>query len=271
MITPSYIDKTKRYKQRCQRRLRTLFSPPPPLNFSSTDYLNLINHPYVKEQGIAYSIKWGSGCLTTRMLPSYDEALKKGESRLATFLGTETVTFYESNPTLLASISHVDDPLSFGILGPHGFGLSAQKEGIDLIGGGFSKSFGTYVSYIGCSKDLKSELFDKFPILHKEQYIPPLFLGMIDATIQLLPSMQAERKRFFDLKNLLLTTLRKAGYSSPSLPIALHSHLLEHNIIPTVHQNHLTLSPNLSLSEKDILSLLPILSSYQSPSLVESL
>lgn len=269
MITPSYIDKEKRYKQRCQRRLRTLFSTSTSINFSSTDYLNLSNHPYVKEQGIAYSIKWGSGCLSTRMLHSYDEALKKSEARFAEFLGTETVIFYESNPLLLASIPCIDNTLSFGILGPHGFGIGAQKEGINLISGGFSKSFGTYVSYLACSKETKSELFDRLPILHKEQYIPPLFLGMIDATIQLLPSMQAERKRYFALKTLLERTLQKAGFST--LPLSLHSHLLEHGVIPSVTKKDLTLFPNLSIEEKQILSLLPILSSYRSPSIVEAL
>ena len=196
----------RKYKLKCQRRLRTLFPGinPSTINFSSTDYLNLASHPYVKEQGIAYSIKWGSGSLPTRGLPSYEEALKKSEDLLAKFLGHETVTFYESDPYLLSKINMlngkpliltqsisrntgtlicfddlrtikensnsflgVDDSLSFSSLGNHGFGLAAQKEDVDLLLGSFNKCFGSYVSYFACSKKIKADLFEKLPALHK--------------------------------------------------------------------------------------------------------
>lgn len=306
----------KKYKLKCQKRLRALFPGihPSTINFSSADYLNLASHPYVKEQSISYSIKWGSGSLPTRGLPSYEEALKKTEDLLAKFLGHETVTFYESDPHLLSKIntlngkplilSHmisrktgtlicldelrimkessnsflgIDDSLSFSSLGNHGFGLAAQKEDVDLLLGSFNKCFGSYVSYFACSKKIKSDLFDKLPSLHREQYIPPLFLGMIDATIKLIPSMHSERKRLFNLKHLLHTTLRKIGFqpletkapfvtlpfSNPAEMKNVHLHLCDHFFLPSLSSSSLTFFPNLTLTEKDISNLFLSFSSYK--------
>lgn len=320
MTTPLFIGNmdhlVKKHKQKCQRRLRTLFPglSPSAINFSSFDYLNLASHSYVKEQGIAYSLKWGSGPLPSRPLPDYEHALKKTEDLLAKFLGHETVTFYEHDPYLFSklpslndkplisthsivrktgslicfdelkqikessnSLLAVDDTLSFCMLGTHGFGLSANRPCVDLILGNFNKCFGSYVSYIACSKQLKAQLFDKLPSLHKEQYIPPLFLGMIDATINLLPSMQAERKKLLNLKQLLYTSLRKTPFNPSetkapfiSLPFInplemknLHLHLADSSFIPGLFSSTLSFSPTLKLTEKNITDLFQTFSSYK--------
>ena len=269
MIT-TLLSTDKRQRQRWQRRLRTLFAPTHSINLSSTDYLNLSSHPYIKEQAIAYGIQFGTGSLPTRKLSSYEEALKKSEERFASLLGHETVTFYESTPHLFSSLDAPNDTESFAVLGPKGFGLSAQKEEIELLTGSFSKSFGSYVSYIACSRKQKEKLFEQFPTLHREQYIPPLFLGMVDATIQLIPSLDAERKRLFTLRHHLYTALTKLGFvltdtKEPfiSLTHNLKAHLMEQNAI--VHDK---LYLNLSLTEKQLTSLF---ASYKEPILVEAL
>ena len=305
----------KKHKQKCQKRVRTLFQEAGKacINFSSTDYLNLASHPYVKEQGISYAAKWGCGPLPTRPLPSYDETLTKSEKSLAKLLGHETVTFYESDPYLFSKITSleekpilsthsisrkngkvtsldeliqmkertkssliVDDTFTFSVMGSHGFGVMAEKAGIDLLLGSFSKCFGTYVSFFACTKQMKAHLFDKLPSLHRERQIPPLYLGMIDATIQLLPSMQAERKKIHQLSKLLYQTIRKLGYHAPeskspfiSIPFEnptelqnLQLHLADHSFIPSPSKTSLTLFPNLSLTEKEITQLFLTLSSF---------
>jgi 7-keto-8-aminopelargonate synthetase-like enzyme len=163
------------------------------------------------------------------------------------------------------------------VLGNHGFGISAQKEGIDLLLGSFHKRFGSYVSYFACSKELKRELFEKIPSLHKERYIPPLYLGMINASIKLIPSMKNERKKLFQLKQILQTTIRKVFLTTneskaPFVPISLSSpfelknfkfHLADHACIPGTSPSSLLFFPNLSLTEKEIANLFLTLSSYK--------
>ena len=300
----------KKHKQKCQKRIRTLFpsSSKETINLAGSDYLNLASHPYVKDQGIAYSIKWGIGILPTRQIPSYEEALKKTEENFAKFLGHETVTFYETDPNLLSSLSQIDDkpiitansisrltglltPISksegtllavndsstFTLLGKHGFGLMSGIEEIDLLLGSFSKNFGSYISFVACSKHLKLHLFDKIPALHKEQYIPPIYLGMIDATIKLIPSLNAERKKHQNLLTLLKNTLKKIGHPQlePKTPFSivqfgnpfelknLQRHLADHSFIAGATPSSLTLSPTLKITEKEITHLYLTLNTYK--------
>ncbi len=300
----------KKHRQKCQKQVRTLFptASSETINFAGSDYLNLAAHPYIKEQGIAYSIKWGSGILPTRQIPSYEAALKKTEENFAKFLGHETVTFYETDPHLLSHLTHlndkpitftnsisrqtgiatspskskdlilaVDDSLTFSLFGKHGFGLMAENEEIDILLGSFSKNFGSYISYIACSKQLKSQLFDKIPTLHKEQYISPLYLGMIDATIKLIPSLNAERKRHHNLCKLLKNTLKKTLYAAEETkaPFAtlsfsnnlemknLQLHLADNSFITSATNLALTLFPTLQITEKEITSLYLSLTTYK--------
>ena len=173
MTTPSSIDKTKRYRQRCKRRLRTLFVKPSPLNLSSHDYFRLSSHPYVYAQGIAFSIRWGSGYLPTRILPHYEETLHKIEAKLAALLGHKVTTLFEPNPDIVLP-PHIDNTPYLGVEGTHGFGLRTEETLVCH----FPKSFGSYATVIASSRSAKETLFEKNPILHKEQYLaPPCFLA----------------------------------------------------------------------------------------------
>jgi 7-keto-8-aminopelargonate synthetase-like enzyme len=314
----------KKQKQIAQKKVRTLFSELDPtlINFASTDYLNLASHPYVKKEGIAYAMKWGSGLLPTRGLPSYELALKATEELFAKLLGFETVTFYESDPYLLnpltslnekpillqnsisrrtgmihpleelllqkketKSILAVNDSLSFSVLGANGFGLMAGQSGIDILLGSFSKCFGHYVSFIATSKELKSALFEKIPVLHKEQFIAPLFLGMIDASIKLIPSMDSERKKLIKLNSSLFKTLRKIGFEpidtkAPFVPLTVERsaelkklglHLSDHSFITSPSPSGLIFFPNTNLTEKNIAQLLKTFTHYRSDLHIEAL
>lgn len=314
----------KKQKQKWQKRLRTIFPniDNTSTNFSSIDYLNLATHPHTKAEGVLYSIKWGSGSLPTRTLSSYESCLTETENLLANFLGHETVTFYESDANLFANITSlferpliyaqsvspktgeftqlddlisikkssnsllaIDDSLTFSVLGTHGFGICAEKEGIDLLLGSFHKRFGSYVSYFACSKELKRELFEKIPSLHKERFIPPLYLGMINASIKLIPSMKNERKRVLQLKQGVQTAVKKIfvttnetkapfvpiGFSSPFELKSYKLHLADHGCIPGTSKASLLFFPNLSLTEKEIANLFLTLSNYKDSPQVEAL
>ncbi len=314
----------KKQRQIAQKKVRPLFSEIDPslINFASTDYLNLSIHPYVRKQGISYAIKWGSGLLPTRGLPSYELALRSTEELFAKLLGFETVTFYESDPYLLRHLSSlnerpillqhsiskktgtmhsledllflkketqsilaVNDSLSFSALGTNGFGLMAGQPGIDILLGSFSKCFGSYVSFIATSKELKSALFEKIPALHKEQFISPIFLGMIDASIKLIPSMDSERKKLLKLNSTLFKTLQKIGFEpiktkAPFVSLTISEsaelkklglHLSDHSFIASPSPGGITFFPNTNLSEKNIFELQKSFASYRADLHVEAL
>jgi 7-keto-8-aminopelargonate synthetase-like enzyme len=309
----------KKYRQTAQKRVRTLFPLEEDkfINFSSKDFLNLSFHPFVKSKGVEFAKKWGAGHLSTRPLIAYENQLHLLEESFAKFLGHETVTFFEhslpltqkiiteipnalcldavdkKNGTLLDfeeakefkeksnTILVVDDSKTIGWLGNLGFGHAAEKKEVDVLIGSFHKRFGSYVSYVATTNEMKKRLFEKIPELHKEKFIPPLFLGMIDASIHLIPSMRQERKKLSHIKNLLSHTVFKAlfqqidpkapfiNFEAESIPSAkkLQHHLADYFFYIQLDQKLLTFYPNLFHTEKEITNLYLALSSFKELSL----
>jgi 8-amino-7-oxononanoate synthase len=84
----------------------------------------------------------------------------------------------------------VDDAHATGILGEGGRGLSAEA---DIVVGTFSKALGGYGSYVACSTGFRDYLINACGGLVYSTALPPPVLGAIDAALDLLPSLDAER------------------------------------------------------------------------------
>jgi 7-keto-8-aminopelargonate synthetase-like enzyme len=305
----------KRLKQKSQKQVRTLFPIVEDtfINLSSADYLNLSFHPFVKLKGVEFAKKWGAGHLSTRPLISYEDELNLLEERFANFLGKESVTFFEHDDGLIEKIAasfsgsirldalnkktgmllDLDEALklkentqitlilhdseTLGVIGNHGFGIGSEKNFIDVLIGSFPKRFGSYISFVATSKEHKKKLFELLPILHKEKFIPPLFLGMLDASIHLIPSMKAERKKIHYVKTLITNTVRKIGFEvldpkapcvsffldTPSLAKKLQLHLADYFFYIKIDHNLVTFFPNLFHTEKEITNLYLALSNFK--------
>lgn len=148
----------------------------------------------------------------------------------------------------------IDEAHATGILGDHGQGLA---QGADLIIGTFSKAFGSFGAYVACTKTLKEYLINKCSGLIYATALPPPILGSINAALDLIPSMNAERAQAQNLANNFRTDMQALGFDTGSsathiVPIiigssesalALSDYLKENNIWatairpPTVPQN----------------------------------
>ena len=84
----------------------------------------------------------------------------------------------------------VDDAHATGILGVHGRGLS---DGADLIVGTFSKALGGFGAYVACSETMRDYLVNRCSSFVYSTALPPPVLGAIDAALDLLPDLDAER------------------------------------------------------------------------------
>lgn len=94
----------------------------------------------------------------------------------------------------------IDEAHSTGVFGKNGFGFSADFPGkIDLAMGTFSKALGGFGAYVACSETLKDYLVNRADGFIYSTALPPPVLGAMDAALDLLPSMEGERRKL--LKN----------------------------------------------------------------------
>ena len=84
----------------------------------------------------------------------------------------------------------VDDAHATGILGEKGRGLSG---GADIAIGTFSKALGGFGGYVVSSETVRDYLVNRCSGLIYSTALPPPVLGAVDAALDLVPGMDAER------------------------------------------------------------------------------
>ena len=122
------------------------------------------------------------------------------------FIVTETVFSMDGDradlPALTAlaerfgAFLYLDEAHSTGVLGPGGFGLAHGLAGPRcLVMGTFSKALGGFGAYAACTPALREYLVNRCPGLIYATALPPAVLGAMDAALDLLPGLDAERAR----------------------------------------------------------------------------
>ncbi len=137
------------------------------------------------------------------------------------FILTESVFSMDGDVAPIAEIAKlarehdamlvVDDAHATGILGEGGRGLS---DGADLVIGTFSKALGSFGAYVACSETMRDYLVNRCGALIYSTALPPQVLGAIDAALDLLPSLDDERKRVADLSAHFRREARGLGYGT---------------------------------------------------------
>ncbi len=109
----------------------------------------------------------------------------------------------------------VDEAHATGVLGPRGAGLSAELEDKpDLVMGTFSKALGGFGAYVAGSQALIDYLVNAASGLIYSTALPPPVLGAIDAALDLVPEMEAERAHLAALAERLRAGLQARGYDT---------------------------------------------------------
>ncbi|HTH96855.1 MAG TPA: 8-amino-7-oxononanoate synthase [Stellaceae bacterium] len=121
------------------------------------------------------------------------------------FIVTESVFSMDGDQADIAGLAalaerfdaflYVDEAHATGVLGPQGGGLSATvpRGAVDLVMGTFSKAFGSFGGYVAGSKMLCDHLVNHVSGFIYTTALPPAVLGAIDAALDLVPAMDAER------------------------------------------------------------------------------
>lgn len=121
---------------------------------------------------------------------------------------------------------YLDEAHATGVLGPQGRGLSAGVAGIDCVMGTFSKALGGFGAYVAGSRRLCDYLLNTCSGFIHTTALPPAVLGAIDAALELVPGMDAERAHLASQAERLRQALhglgvRTAGSASQIVPAIL--------------------------------------------------
>ena len=110
---------------------------------------------------------------------------------------------------------YLDEAHATGVLGPRGMGLSGLQPGrIDLVMGTFSKAMGSFGAYVAGSRAMIDYLVNACSGFIYTTAPPPQILGAIDAALDLVPGMDAERAHLRALADRLRAGLAEAGIAA---------------------------------------------------------
>ncbi len=140
------------------------------------------------------------------------------------FIVTESVFSMDGDRADLAGLAdladqfgaflYVDEAHATGILGPHGAGLSAApgvRGRVDLVMGTFGKALGGFGAYVACSRTVRDWLVSRCAAFIYSTALPPPVLGAVDAALDLLPDLDAERARVLAHAERVRAALRAQG------------------------------------------------------------
>jgi 8-amino-7-oxononanoate synthase len=110
---------------------------------------------------------------------------------------------------------HVDEAHATGVLGPQGRGLTAEHPGrIDVVMGTLGKALGGFGAYVAGSRVLIDYLVNRCAGFIYSTALPPSVFGALDAALEILPAMEAERARVRDHAGRFREAARRRNFST---------------------------------------------------------
>lgn len=107
----------------------------------------------------------------------------------------------------------IDEAHATGVLGERGMGLTCGKA-VDLCVGTFGKALGSFGAYVACGEKVWEYLVNCCPGFIYTTALPPAVLGAVDAALELVPQMDAQRRTLLAHANYLRGALRAQGWDT---------------------------------------------------------
>ena len=116
-------------------------------------------------------------------------------------------------------ILYLDEAHASGIFGLNGFGLTSDEKNSledEVVVGTFSKAFGSYGSYVSCSKKIKDRIVNLCSGLIYSTALPPPVLGAINAAVDKIPLMKETREKILRNSMYLKKRLLSENFDIPN-------------------------------------------------------
>lgn len=113
---------------------------------------------------------------------------------------------------------YFDEAHASGIFGKNGYGLtpklSFKNYENEIVVGTFSKAFGSYGSYVACSKTIKDRIINLCAGLIYSTSLPPSILGSINAAVDKVPKLNNLRQKLLSNSKKFRDVLIKNGFNN---------------------------------------------------------
>jgi len=110
---------------------------------------------------------------------------------------------------------YVDEAHATGVLGPQGRGLTAEHPGrIEIVMGTLGKALGGFGAYVAGSRTLIDFLINRCAGFIYSTALPPSVFGALDAALDLVPAMDAERARLRDHAARFRQAAKRCNFST---------------------------------------------------------
>lgn len=107
----------------------------------------------------------------------------------------------------------IDEAHATGVLGERGMGLTCGK-GVDVCIGTFGKALGSFGAYVACGEKLWEYLVNCCAGFIYTTALPPAVVGAVDAALELVPQMDAQRLTLLAHAEYLRAALRAQGWDT---------------------------------------------------------
>jgi 8-amino-7-oxononanoate synthase len=137
----------------------------------------------------------------------------------------------------------VDEAHATGVWGRQGMGLTCGRR-VDLTIGTFGKAAGGFGAYAACCRKLKEYLVNGCAGFIYTTALPPAVIGAIDAALDLMPGMDAQREILHDHARYLRDALADMGYDTGAsntqiIPVILGREVDALDLAAWLAQNHI--------------------------------
>lgn len=137
----------------------------------------------------------------------------------------------------------VDEAHATGVWGRQGMGLTCGRR-VDLTIGTFGKAAGGFGAYAACCRKLKEYLVNGCAGFIYTTALPPAVIGAIDAALDVMPGMDAQREILHDHARYLRDALADMGYDTGAsntqiIPVILGREVDALDLAAWLAQNHI--------------------------------